>query len=96
MLSEILKHALSCAGLEDERTAEVLTALRATAAELAGEPVLLQLVASAIDLLTRYNTPGEACAFCLEAQVPEEDGAGAGPPQLLRLPCYHCFHLCGP
>ena len=86
----------SCAGLEDKRTAEVLAGLRAEAAELAGEPVLGQLVASATDLLTRYNTPGEACAFCLERQVPGEDGAGAGPPQLLRLPCYHCFHLCGP
>ena len=86
----------SCTGLDDERAAEVLVALRAEAAKLAGEPALGQLVASATDLLTRFNVPSEACAFCLESQVPEEGGAGAGPPQLLRLPCYHCYHLCSP
>jgi hypothetical protein len=86
--------------LGDARVTEVLARLEAEAAELAGEPVLGQLVETASEELTRLNAPGEPCAFCLEPQAPEEPsgggGAGAGPPRLLRLPCYHCFHLCAP
>ena len=90
----------AAAGLGDARVAEVLARLEAEAAELAGEPVLGQLVETASEELTRLNAPGEPCAFCLEPQEPEEPSGGggdaAGPPRLLRLPCYHCFHLCAP
>lgn len=79
----------------------VLARLKAEAAEFAGEPVLGQLVETASAELTRFNMPEEPCAFCLEPQEPEEPSSsggagGAGPPPLLRLPCYHCFHLCDP
>ncbi len=74
----------------------MLARLEAEAAELAGEPVLGHLVATAAELLTQFNVPGEACAFCLEPQEPEALPYPTRAPQLLRLPCYHCFHLCEP
>lgn len=83
-------------GLGDARVAQLQAALAAEAAALAGELSLGHLVETALDLLTEHNRPEGLCAFCLEPLPPPANPAAPGQGQqhaLLRLQCYHCFHL---
>ena len=74
------------AGLGDARLAALQAELSRAAGEaLPGEMVLGHLVEVATDLMTAANEPEGDCAFCLLRL----DAA----PAVLRLDCYHCFHL---
>lgn len=83
-------------GLGDGRLGQLQAALASEAAALAGELSLGHLVETALDLLTEHNRPEGLCAFCLERLPDPSDPAAPGAERqgaLLRLQCYHCFHL---
>ena len=77
--------------MSDKRIADVLSQLHTVADSLAGEMMLGSLIEAAKDAMTDINQPEGHCVFCLEPLVP----SGTVPSQdlLLRLPCYHCYHL---
>ena len=58
---------------------------------IAGEMMLGSLIEAAKDAMTEINQPEGHCIFCLDPLVPP----GTVPSQdlLLRLSCYHCYHL---
>lgn len=83
-------------GLGDVRLAHLRATLAAEAAALAGDCSLGHLVETALDLLSGSNRPEGLCAFCLEplpAPVDHEAAGRGERPTLLRLQCFHCFHL---
>lgn len=84
-------HLQSPQGMSDKRIAGVLSQLHTVADSLAGEMMLGSLIEAAKDAMTDINQPEGHCVFCLEPLVPP----GTVPSQdlLLRLPCYHCYHL---
>lgn len=88
---------LPAAGLGEQRLAEVQAALAAEAACMAGELQLGHLCETAIELLTAANQPEGHCAFCLEPlladHLPGGGGGGGAGSAVLRLGCYHCYHL---
>ena len=76
------------------RIDQVITRLRSEAHSLLGEMMLGSLIEAAKDVMTEMNQPEGHCIFCLEELVAPQ----TKPSQetLLRLPCYHCYHLCDP
>lgn len=87
-------------GLGDERQARLLDELRREAGAQAGELVLGHLVEVAADTLSELNHPEGHCIFCLEgmeAPAPPPSGRqdAAGGSALVKLPCYHVFHVSG-
>ena len=87
------------AGLSDAQVAECAALLAAEAAPLRGEMLLGHLCETALDFLTAANHPAGDCVFCLRpvggAVAAAAGGGGALSPayDVLKLPCYHCFHL---
>ena len=79
------------AGMSDKRIDTVMTCLQAETKGLLGEMMLGSLIEAAKDAMTEMNQPEGHCIFCLEQLVPE--GISSIHPPLLRLPCYHCYHL---
>ena len=65
--------------------------LHTEANSLVGDMMLGSLIEAAKDAMTELNQPEGHCIFCLEQLVP--DGAIPSQKLLLRLPCYHCYHL---
>jgi hypothetical protein len=62
----------------------------------------LALLQTAQTYITEHNTPLGACAFCLHnleqphQKQQQQSSTGGGTqhaPALLRLPCYHAFHM---
>ena len=88
MPAEVTKSPL--AGLEDARVADVLTRLRQEAADSVGNMVLGLLIEAARDLLTAMNSPEGDCVFCMRSLM---EASSFGSRELMKLPCYHCFHL---
>lgn len=78
-------------GMSDKRIDTVMTCLQAETKGLLGEMMLGSLIEAAKDAMTEMNQPEGHCIFCLEQLVPE--GISSIHPPLLRLPCYHCYHL---
>lgn len=78
-------------GLGDSRTAELLHRLQQDAAESSGSMMLGMLCEAARDKLTSMNRPEGACIFCLDQLC--NDSGSAAEADLLKLPCYHCFHM---
>ena len=70
----------------------MLGLLREEATAMAGEMMLGHLCETAKTRLTEMNSPEGDCAFCLLPLV--EDGKHVGSKQLLKLACFHCYHLC--
>ena len=85
----IIHHAGT--GLGDRRTAELLQRLQQDAVESSGSMMLGMLCESARDQLTAMNRPEGACIFCLDELC--DDSSSAAEADLLKLPCYHCFHM---
>ena len=81
----------AASGMSDARIDKVITRLRGEAQNLLGEMMLGSLIEAAKDSMTELNEPEGHCIFCLDDLVP----AKTTPSQqtLLRLPCYHCYHL---
>ena len=79
------------AGLGDARVRELLSRLRQDAEESVGNMVLGLLIETARDLLTGMNAPEGDCIFCMNGLSGEASTSGS--PELMKLPCYHCFHL---
>jgi hypothetical protein len=79
------------AGMSDKRIDTVITRLQAETKGLLGEMMLGSLIEAAKDAMTELNQPEGHCIFCLEQLVPE--GINLIQPPLLRLPCYHCYHM---
>ncbi len=79
------------AGMSDKRIDTVMSRLQAETKGLLGEMMLGSLIEAAKDAMTELNQPEGHCIFCLEQLVPE--GINPIHPPLLRLPCYHCYHL---
>ncbi len=50
--------------------------------------MLGMLCEAARDQLTAMNSPEGACIFCLDELCSDSSSA-----DLLKLPCYHCFHM---
>ena len=81
----------NAAGMSDKRIDTVMTRVQAEINGLLGEMMLGSLIEAAKDAMTELNQPEGHCIFCLEQLVPE--GINSFQPPLLRLPCYHCYHL---
>ncbi|GAB4815582.1 hypothetical protein N2152v2_002628 [Parachlorella kessleri] len=83
--------------LSDKQLAACQQALHHEAASLRGEMMLGHLCETAIDLVTAANHPSGDCAFCLEPVSAAGEGPAAGRHtpafDVLKLGCYHCFHL---
>ncbi len=77
-------------GLGDSRTAELLQRLHEDAEESSGSMMLGMLCEVARDQLTAMNRPEGACIFCLDPLCEEQSSSTKA--DLLKLPCYHCFH----
>ncbi len=77
--------------MSDTRIDAVMTRLQAETKGLLGEMMLGSLIEAAKDAMTEMNQPEGHCIFCLEQFVPE--GISPNQTPLLRLPCYHCYHL---
>ncbi len=71
--------------------ADLLSRLRQDAAGSLGTMVLGLLIEAARDALTAMNSPEGDCIFCMCSLM--EEASGSGSRELIRLPCYHCFHL---
>ena len=82
----------SPAGLSDKRIAAVLQHLAQQARELGGEMMLGQLIDAAREQLTELNYPEGDCCFCLEPLLQPGWSPAQLVDDLLKLPCFHCFH----
>jgi E3 ubiquitin-protein ligase RNF25 len=89
-------------GLTDAACSQLETSLQAEAENLVGEMVLGHLCELALDLLTEANHPNGNCIFCLEDVIGNQtitlassNGSSSSAPsyQVLKLPCFHCFHI---
>lgn len=77
--------------MSDRRIDTVMTRLQSEANSLLGEMMLGSLIEAAKDAMTDMNQPEGHCIYCLEQLVPK--GVMPSHKFLLRLPCYHCYHL---
>ena len=84
------------AGLSDARQAQLRSRLQEEAVGLAGSMMLGHLAETARDALTAMNSPEGDCVFC-RCPLREDRSApgisGQDEEELLRLPCYHVYHL---
>jgi hypothetical protein len=81
------------AGLGDGRQAELLRSLKQEAEASLGSMMMGLLVESARDTLTSMNRPEGDCIFCMSSLSEEPGTSGRSDTDILKLPCYHCFHL---
>lgn len=91
LLELALKNHFLIAGLGDMRVKELLSRLRQEAEESVGNMVLGLLIETARDVLTGMNNPEGDCIFCMNSLSDQASTSGSG--ELMKLPCYHCFHL---
>ena len=77
--------------MSDIRIDKVISRVRAEAHNLLGEMMLGSLIETAKETMTEMNQPEGHCIFCLETLV--ADDLTPSQKTLLRLPCYHCYHL---
>eukprot|EP00929_Paragymnodinium_shiwhaense_P074912 TRINITY_DN38314_c0_g1_i3.p1 TRINITY_DN38314_c0_g1~~TRINITY_DN38314_c0_g1_i3.p1 ORF type:complete len:497 (-),score=67.25 TRINITY_DN38314_c0_g1_i3:774-2264(-) len=75
-------------GMSDEQLNKLTEHLREHAKALAGECALYALVEAAQEALTEANVPTGDCMICLKALV----STTTGQHDLIRAPCFHCFH----
>ncbi len=85
-------------GLGDTREAQLLSSLAALADDLRGEMMLGALCEEAVEQLTGANSPDGACTICMSdldraASGSDADTARARAEAVVKLPCYHCFHM---
>lgn len=89
-----VKHVLMGAGLGDARKAKMLERLHEEAHSSVGNMMVGLLIETARDTLTAMNIPEGDCIFCM---CPLSETSGTiDSLELMKLPCYHCFHLCVP
>ena len=81
----------NAAGMSDKRIEAVLSRLQAEAKGLLGEMMLGSLIEAAKEAMTEINQPEGHCIICLEQLV--QEGTTPNQHTLLRLPCYHSYHL---
>ena len=62
---------------------------------LGGEMMLGQLIDAAREQLTELNYPEGNCCFCLEPLLQPGWSPAQLVEDLLKLPCFHCFHRWG-
>lgn len=79
--------------MSDARIAVVMSRLQAEASSLLGEMMLGSLIETARDVMTDINHPEGNCIYCLESLIPTVRDQASDLQGLLRLPCYHTFHL---
>lgn len=89
----ITKYHHHAAGMSDARIEVVMSRLQAEASNLLGEMMLGSLIETARDVMTDINQPEGNCIYCLEGLVPAGGDPDSQAQALLRLPCYHTFHL---
>ena len=79
-------------GLDDAQLASLMEALQELVEESPGEPIILGLSERVKEFLDEHNTPPQECSICLEPLAGSADGE-TGDGELLRLDCFHCFHV---
>lgn len=73
--------------LPDQHVQNLTNELRQEAHSMIGEMILGHLCEIALDKFTALNKPYGTCAICLEPLAHKDHTT------MLKLDCYHCFHL---
>ena len=89
-------------GLTDAACTSLVHKLQDEAQNLSGEMILGHLCELALELITSANHPSGTCAFCLEELINTSHSSPSSSIlspsttfayHILKLPCFHCFHL---